>query len=84
MNTQHTLGPWVVLGGNIRRVSANGDTTEPVLLDDPANARLIAAAPELLSALRELMEYTGGWDSSPDHPCGIGRDALVAATGEQF
>ena len=33
------------------------------------NARLIAAAPDLLEALRELAGYTGGYDSAPDHPC---------------
>jgi hypothetical protein len=64
MNTQHTPEPWVVLGGNIRRVSANGDTTEPVLLDNPANARLIAAAPELFATLRDLVALARDPDAS--------------------
>ena len=73
-----------MLAGNLRRVSPSCDTSEPVPLDNRANARLIAAAPEILIALRELMEYTGGWDSPSDHPCGIARDALTKATGEKF
>jgi hypothetical protein len=32
---------------------------------------------ELLAALRGLMEYVGGWDAAPDHPCGIARAAIA-------
>ncbi len=55
MNAAHTPAPWVVLGGNIRRISPAGDTTEPVPLDNPANTRLIAAAPKLLDAMETVL-----------------------------
>jgi hypothetical protein len=51
--------------------------------EDAANARLLASAPELLAALRGLMQYVGGWDESGDHPCAIARAAIAKATGEQ-
>ena len=55
MFQHYTPGPWVVLGGNIRRVSDAGDTTESVPLDNLANARLIAAAPGLVNALQDVL-----------------------------
>jgi hypothetical protein len=45
------------------------------------NARLIAAAPELADALRELMQYVGGWDAKPGHPCAVARDLLTRFEG---
>lgn len=45
-----------------------------------ANARLIAAAPELLEALKGLLDYTGGHDEELGHPCAIARDAIAKAT----
>jgi hypothetical protein len=47
------------------------------------DSRLIASAPEMLDALRSLMEYVGGWDAAADHPCGKARDAIAKATGVQ-
>lgn len=88
MNAQHTPGPWFTEAtstiGHHYIVDSEGFTIATPSPMGQANARLIAAAPELLSALRQLMEYTGGWNSPPDHPCGIARDALTKATGEQF
>jgi hypothetical protein len=43
--------------------------------------RLQAAAPALLEALDGLMQYVGGWDETPDHPCGIARDLLRKVKG---
>lgn len=66
MTTQHTSGPWHVDGSAIRTNPENHytDSTwicQAVLTD--ANARLIAAAPDLLAALRDL--------------CGVCRDLSV-------
>jgi len=41
--------------------------------------RLERLAPELLDALRGVMQYTGGWDADPPHPCGKARDVLARA-----
>jgi len=48
----HTPGPWVRLGGVIRPMSGNKIADVKVVSDEGvANARLISASPELLSAL---------------------------------
>lgn len=66
MSARHTPGPWIAVG---RWVEHPRDdipdicTTDPAALDQDgrsdaeccANARLIAAAPELLTALREIV-----------------------------
>lgn len=61
MNTQHTPGPWRVCSGMVETARgipvahmdrAPGNGTQPVERD--ANARLIAAAPELLAALQRI------------------------------
>jgi hypothetical protein len=64
MSAQHTPGPWVVVAGNQRRavrVCAKSETisvaTVHSLTDQDANARLIAAAPDMLAALREYDAY---------------------------
>ena len=67
MNTQHTPGPWEVGAAPtsvyapvtpdsyvyIASASSRGSNDEET---DQANARLIAAAPELLAALRALVK----------------------------
>ena len=56
MNTKHTPGPWTIDGKNIKHYTDNGFTKVARVGDymaarnDEANARLIAAAPELLEA----------------------------------
>lgn len=67
MSTKHTPGPWkATKGGEIRAVQDSIEITIAVTFDlreddrgtkKEANARLIAAAPELLEALRDL----AGW-----------------------
>jgi len=75
MSTQHTPGPWhavtfddgsarvIIREADIpgREESDADDTIADVLpgLDAPANARLIAAAPDLLAACREALNHTG-------------------------
>lgn len=87
MNTKHTPGLWTITYHKTKPTV--GTYKQEVCYinkyasgEQDANARLIAAAPDLLAALRGLMEYTGGWDRPPDHPCGIARDVLMKATGE--
>ena len=65
--SQHTPGPWAVDGDDALWVNAIGREHEPVICDivprdadaftdeDEANARLMAAAPELLEACRDAL-----------------------------
>jgi len=81
METKHTTGPWVidwnvarldifssdakVLVASLRRSALSEDIDEAAR----ANARLIAAAPELLNALRELSDLVDlilSGDYTPD------------------
>jgi len=55
--TKHTPGPWKVIDGNevysgVTPIAQSWATVD----EQEANARLIAAAPELLSALKALKE----------------------------
>ncbi len=64
MTTKHTPGPWVANGRHV--VTANSTIAHQIIIAsasafDPrseheANARLIAAAPDLLGALQEIIE----------------------------
>ena len=57
MTTRHTPGPWVLANCNSKVIRYNGVRYESVCTlsdtnDYQANARLIAAAPELLSVVK--------------------------------
>lgn len=57
--SEHTPGPWRVEKFNDTKswsIYANGGTHSLASIRDAANARLIAAAPELLQALRDARE----------------------------
>jgi hypothetical protein len=63
MTTQHTPGPWTISGGFSNRVYLINDAKgfaigETVYADtrNPADARLIAAAPDMLAALQHVLE----------------------------
>ena len=63
-NTKHTPGPWTVVCDEIDCVSTAGDRPFMELTDEDyihcnteANARLIAAAPDLLEALEMLVSW---------------------------
>lgn len=91
---KHTPGPWTVAAPSIHRVyphvvAQNGvivcnvksSSNRPQARHD---ARLIAAAPELLEALQNLVDRSG----SAGLICGPAlikdaRDAIAKATGEQ-
>jgi hypothetical protein len=58
---EHTPGPWRLRGGAVRSEANGWEVCRPYETDAPtglrecsANARLIAAAPDLLAALRPL------------------------------
>jgi hypothetical protein len=78
---KHTPGPWhnihncqswSILGPD--RLGRDGVTSSPVAVivksspEAKANARLIAAAPELLEALTRAIEHSGYLISGPTHP----------------
>ena len=60
---QHTPGPWMYhkqLNGSLTFFGENGNRvilSAARLINQEANARLIAAAPELLAALQSIAEY---------------------------
>lgn len=94
--TQHTPGPWTfdTKRSPARLVAGNSAALAMVYLTDPetkkrsaehlANARLIAAAPELLEALEALyvQEDWEGEDIDPASPIGKARAAIASARGE--
>ena len=61
MNTQHTSGPWWIGHGTLSIYSSEGriaDLKQSANDDqDEADARLIAAAPDLLEALKEYEKF---------------------------
>lgn len=69
-NAKHTPGPWSVEAGldgaHIIRVKTVSKTESNVIARDalPHNARLIAAAPELLEALHAAIPYLDDASSS--------------------
>jgi hypothetical protein len=91
--SKHTPGPWkrcVGSGAVEIRGGPVGNLTHPrvcrVLRTDPncdANARLIAAAPDLLAALERLVRQHGSDDVTytGDHPIAVARAAIHKAIG---
>ena len=93
MTTQHTPGPWTrhkwhsqedqisAKGGTIALVS-HIHTLVPEAEAD-ANARLIAAAPDLLAALEAIVKITDG--SQPNYPAVlmVAQAAIAKATGSK-
>lgn len=55
---------------------------EGILSDGEANARLIAAAPELLTALQATLDFIDG-KADAIEPFALVRAAIAKATGEQ-
>ena len=94
MKIEYTPGPWHVTGyhvearaGAIATVcdAGDGDT------EGDANARLIAAAPELLAALQELVAEWDARHADEDHRTGytldtwgvqLARAAIATAIGD--
>ena len=97
MNAQHTPGPWSVEidhrnnDPEFIRAHVDGEMYDlaSVLCDETgnatANARLIAAAPELLAALQmvnRIWSHDQTANLAPDSPAAIVRAAITKATGE--
>jgi hypothetical protein len=64
MNTQHSQGPWRYdyQDGYCGEIVAKNGKVVATFTDEPSapDARLIAAAPDLLEALKDIVEF---WDS---------------------
>lgn len=86
----HTPGPWFYSrNGNPIYITGNWDKVAGTYADvaeiaqqeqseAQANARLIAAAPDMLAALKAILDETGGMGG----PFTAARAAIAKATGE--
>lgn len=73
-----SVAVWSDQGGMVRRVALCG-THEGIDLDEAeANARLIAAAPDLLEALKELVAYATDGLGSLSDDWNVVKDARAA------
>jgi hypothetical protein len=84
-NSKHTPGPWAVVGAipthhsDIEAVSHDGyPITVAKSVSDKGNARLIAAAPDLLAALKKIWEAVIWLDTSKHYEAAIRRIAHAA------
>ncbi len=94
---QHTPGPWQAVGGNVFSTVSPQEASAPIarvgvpvrggpakLGEVEANAHLIAAAPELLEALEDVLAW--GTDTNWQNAAiAVKRahDAIAKATGAQ-
>ena len=93
MSAEHTPGPWVVYddsnNGKTNRIeiAARGKTVariyHSVPEEDLPNARLIAAAPDLLEALQYMVNACPAIDPSGEDAHAHARAAIAKATGGQ-
>jgi len=95
MTDQHTPGPWSTFKDAMLRHTVGTATgricdmwgQQPAFFteEDEANARLIAASPALLVALRDLMDAEGGEPGMTEDQKAAwlqAVDAIAKATGE--
>ena len=90
MSTKHTPGPWFV-GETLstRGACIVGDGDSVVCEFDgrhgetvEADARLIAAAPDLLEALHQLINEANVFEAAPARLLNNARKAIAKATGD--
>lgn len=96
--SKHTKGPWKAVympeeGGDHVIIAASGISVALSIggtASEIPNARLIAAAPELLEALEDLITVTSileptclGDEGAKDNAIYLARSAIAKATGEQ-
>jgi len=83
-DTQHTPGPWVIHPEALGEHSIVTPDGRGLIADiygrSPANARLIAAAPELLEALQDCVAVPN--KNRPDEVWQRARAAIAKATGQ--
>lgn len=84
--SKHTPGPWRVCAACPSSVeSADGVHTATIYsggtASTDANARLIAAAPELLACVRSLVAHIDG-DGASKQPCANARALIAAVDGK--
>lgn len=86
MNTNHTSGPWAIVsnGANVKVTDADG---KAVCMLTPRrgmwNGDLIAAAPDLLEALKEALDQLYCWsrEDEPTFTMQRAAEAIAKATG---
>jgi hypothetical protein len=80
--SKHTPGPWSIDWGN--PIHIDGVAIVPQQLDGThtANARLIAAAPELLKELQSILEDIDS-DHGNDHDYSKTRTLISRVTGDE-
>ena len=86
MTTQHTPAPWTVSGKQVKSIDHGKRYTvatanNPKFTDEAnaSNARLIAAAPDLLACLLDVLDADGDLDAMDFNRY---RAAITKATGE--
>lgn len=80
MNKEHTPGPWEIESfGDMFEVVSEETTFTVARCTREADARLIAAAPELLKALEKLTDYA---ERNGAHVLGF-RSLIAKATGKE-
>lgn len=84
MSAQHNPGPWVAVESRVYFPNRAGGFDIRACPNAEANARLIAAAPELLEALRALLkEDEVLFDGTGSATMCKARAVIAKATGEQ-
>ena len=86
MNMQHTPAPWTLdpCASGWMLISNGQDITAKPFDARDADARLIAAAPDLLAALQmvnRIWSHDQTANLAPDSPAAIVRAAIARATG---
>lgn len=91
MEFKGTQGEWQVLESRDvhAAVVSPGIATVCMDIENPHDARLIAAAPELLNALEELVDWQNGppllgpkWEPGWNNAMSMARAAIAKALGE--
>jgi len=84
--SNHTQGKWHVKenGGKGELVGVASDRSNWFIAEEclDADAQLIAAAPEMLEALKSAEKWLDGW-ASADPYVGLIREAIAKAEGKQ-
>lgn len=85
MSIDHTPGPWIAEGATVKAVShgrwfkiTRADGLRHTPAGNAANATLIAAAPDLLEALKAIAGLARGCDDVIER---VAQDAIAKATG---